>query len=507
MILRQHKGVPKKGLSMVNRVIGVFLSALVVGCTGSREMLQIPPAPTSRLSALSLSSFPHVKTQIDALLADSLFPPSNVGIRIVSLTRGEHLYSLNDNMLFNPASNEKLLTTATALMNLGTSYGFSTAVFADTLRHRVILKGYGDPLTSTADLDSLARRVAPYLSWTAPWRVAVDVSFFDDLSWGAGWNWDEEPAAYGMFISPVTLNNNTINVRVLPSPKAGTPPLIRIDPPTSYVTLENTATTVVDSPTVPLEISRKWRERSNTITVAGQIRLGGRARTEQLSLWKPELYAGSVFAERLQACGIPVAGTVTVDTVTSAMIETERYVHGIDTVLTFLNKVSDNLSAECVLKTIAAEKLGIPGSAVAGITRVHAYLSECGVDTNRISVADGSGLSRYNLTSAATIVRLLERVYRDNQSFPLLYHALPIAGVDGTIGSRMKGTPAAGNLRAKTGSLSAVSALSGYVQTLDGEMLAFSILMQNYPGATRPYRMVQDAIGVYLAGLKRADFQ
>ena len=182
---------------MVNRVIGVFLSALVVGCTGSREMLQIPPAPTSRLSALSLSSFPHVKTQIDALLADSLFPPSNVGIRIVSLTRGEHLYSLNDNMLFNPASNEKLLTTATALMNLGTSYGFSTAVFADTLRHRVILKGYGDPLTSTADLDSLARRVAPYLSWTAPWRVAVDVSFFDDLSWGAGWNWDEEPAACG----------------------------------------------------------------------------------------------------------------------------------------------------------------------------------------------------------------------------------------------------------------------------------------------------------------------
>jgi len=127
------------------------------------------------------------------------------------------------------------------------------------------------------------------------------------------------------------------------------------------------------------------------------------------------------------------------------------------------------------------------------------------VDTNRISVADGSGLSRYNLTSAATIVRVLERVYKDTQSFPLLYHALPIAGVDGTIESRMRGTLAAGNLRAKTGSLSAVSALSGYVLTLDGEMVAFSMLMQNFPGATRPYRMVQDAIGEYLAGLKRGD--
>jgi len=492
---------------MVTRAIGVVLSALVIGCAGSRQMVQIPPAPISPLSALSISSYPQLKTQIEAFFPDSLFPPSNVGVRIVSLTRGERLYSLNDNMLFNPASNEKLLTSATALMNLGTSYDFSTAVFVDTLQHRVILKGYGDPLTSTGDLDSLARRVAPRLSGAAPWRVAVDVSFFDDLPWGAGWMWDEEPAADGMFISPVTLNNNTITVRVLPSPQAGTPPLISIDPPTSYVTLENTATTVVDSPKVRLKISRKWVERSNTITVAGQIRLGGRPRTEQLSLWKPELYAGTVFAERLQACGIPLAGTVTVDTVTSAMVELEHYVHGIDTVLTFLNKVSDNLSAECVLKTIAAKKLGVSGSAEAGITFVHAYLSECGVDTNRISVADGSGLSRYNLTSPATIVRLLERVYRDNQSFPLLYHALPIAGVDGTIGSRMRGTPAAGNLRAKTGSLGAVSALSGYVQTLDGEMLAFSILMQNYPGATRPYRLVQDAIGAYLAGLKREDFR
>jgi serine-type D-Ala-D-Ala carboxypeptidase/endopeptidase (penicillin-binding protein 4) len=490
---------------MFNRFIGVLLSVLLIGCSGSHELLKMPPSPTSPLAALSRSPFPQLKTQIDALLADSLFPPSNVGISIVSLTRGEHLYSLNDHMVFNPASNEKLLTTATALANLGTSYSFSTAVFADTARHLVLLKGFGDPLTSTGDLDSLARRVAPYLSGTAPWRVAVDVSFFDDLPWGAGWTWDEEPAAYGMFISPLTLNNNAISVRVLPSPTAGTPPLIRIDPPTSYVNLENTATTVVDSPTVRLEISRKWRERSNTITVAGQIRLAGRPRTEQLSLWKPELYAGTVFAERLQACGIPVIGTVTADTVTSAMVEVERYLHGIDTVLTFLNKESDNLSAECVLKTIAAEKIGIPGSAETGITRVHAYLAECGVDTTRMSVADGSGLSRYNLVSPATIVRLLERVYRDNQSFPLAYHTLPIAGVDGTIGSRMKGTPAAGNLRAKTGSLGAVSALSGYVCTLDGEMLAFSILMQNYPGATRPYRVVQDAIGAYLAGLRRGE--
>lgn len=490
---------------MPARIILAFLSALVVGCTGGREMFRTPLPLPPPVGALSVSTIPGIKARIDALIADSLFPPSNIGISVTSLTHGDQLYALNEHMLFNPASNQKLLTTCTALSNLGTSYSFSTAVFADSARRLVVLKGYGDPLTSTGDLDSLARIVAPLLSPAAPWRVAVDISFFDDLPWGAGWTWDEEPEAYGMFLSPVTLNNNAITVRVLPAEQAGIAPIVSIDPPTSYVTVENTAVTVADTPTVRMAISRKWRERSNTITVQGQIRLGGRARTGHLSLWKPELYAGSVFAERLRTWGVPVEDPVTVDTVTTTMVELQRFEHGIDTVMTFLNKVSDNLSAECVLKTIAAEKYGTPGSAEAGRFLVNEFLTACGVDTNRISVADGSGLSRYNLTSAATIVRVLERVYKDTQSFPLLYHALPIAGVDGTIESRMRATLAAGNLRAKTGSLSAVSALSGYVLTLDGEMLAFSMLMQNFPGPTRPYRMVQDAIGEYLAGLKRGD--
>jgi D-alanyl-D-alanine carboxypeptidase/D-alanyl-D-alanine-endopeptidase (penicillin-binding protein 4) len=257
---------------------------------------------------------------------------------------------------------------------------------------------------------------------------------------------------------------------------------------------------------VHLKVSRKWRERSNVITVDGQIQAGSRPRNEQLSVWRPELYAGTVFAERLKAYGVPIAGVIDTCTATPDMTELHRTLHGIDTVLTFMNKVSDNLSAECVLKTTAAYKLGIPGSAAAGATLVNTFLASCGVDTNRISVADGSGLSRYDLTSPGTIVRLLEQMYRDSVSFPTFYHTLPIAGVDGTIGSRMRGTLAAGNLRAKTGSLGAVSALSGYVHTADGEILAFSIMMQNYPGATRPYRIVQDGIGSLLAGLKRGEY-
>lgn len=493
---------------MSSRFAAFALSILILGCTGSRELPQVVDKTSPPFfSPMSASPYPVLKARIDALLSDTLFPPSNVGVKVVSVTRGEPLYSLNEGMLFNPASNEKLVTSATVLSTLGTSCDFSTVVLIDTTLRLVVLRGEGDPLTSTGDLDSLARAVAPLLPGTTPWRVVVDVSFFDDLYWGSGWTWDEEPEAYGMFISPITLNNNAITVKVQPAETVGKPPVVTCDPPTAYVNIENTAVTVADSPAVRLKISRKWRERSNTLTVDGQIRFRGRPRTEQLSLWRPELYAGTVFGECLEANGVPVVRPVTVDTLRPGMIELVRFRRGLDTVLTFVNKVSDNLGAECLLKTIAAKMNRIPGSAEAAIPFVHRYLADCGVDTNRISVADGSGLSRYNLTSTATIIRLLENMYRNDRAFPVLYHALPIAGVDGTIGSRMKGTYAEGNLRAKTGSLNAVSALSGYVRTQDGEMLAFSILMQSFPGATRPYRMVQDSIGTYLAGLRRSDYE
>lgn len=470
----------------------------LAGCAAIRFPSVDQPPP---LTSLSVSPIPALQARIDSVIADSLFPPSNIGVKVVSLTHGQTLYALNEHMLFNPASNQKLVTSAAALRFLGPQADFATTVAIDSATRRLLIRGEGDPLLSTADLDSMARLCALQIPSDSSWTVGVDVRFFDDVYWGAGWTWDEEPAAYGMFLSPLVLNNNTITVEVTPGLSPGDPPEVSLDPPTAYVSVENSAVSVPDTAVEPLKISRKWRERSNTITVAGHIVTGSRPRRETLSLWRPELYAGTVFAERLHSYGILV-DTIRIDSLTAG-VPLVRFSHGIDTVLTFLNKVSDNLSAENVLKTIAARTFGPPGSAENGLRLVNLYLAEIGVDTNVVSAADGSGLSRYNLTSPATIVRLLETMYRDSLGFPLFYRALPIAGVDGTIGARMRGTTAEGNLRAKTGTLSAVTALSGYVRTADNEWLAFSILMQNFPGPSRRYRAVQDAIGVILATMKR----
>jgi len=458
--------------------------------------------PPHYAASLSRSPYPSLKNRLDALIPDSLFPPSNLGVKVVSLKTGQTLYTLNSSSLFNPASNQKLFTGATALTLLGSSFSLNTTVSIDTVTGIIQVRGHGDLLIRTGDIDSLAGLILPQLSARNYWTVVGDVSYFDDLPWGAGWSWDEEPAAYGMFVSPLILNNNTVSVRVQPAQWVGDSVRVTVSPWTSHIGLRVRARTVQDSIRDPLVVTRKWRERSNLITVEGEMPLNGRTFTDDLSVWRPELYFVTVLGERLRALGVPVLG-VTVENAPGEAPEILRYSHRLDSALTFTEKVSDNLGAEALLKIIAAEKIGQPGSAENGIHVMNSYLSSIGIDTMKIALADGSGLSRMNLSSPDAVVRLLAAVYADTVSFPVFYHALPIAGVDGTIGRRMRGTSAEANLRAKTGTLSAVTALSGYVTTADGELLAFSIMMQNFAGSSRTYRTVQDRIGGLLGGLTR----
>jgi D-alanyl-D-alanine carboxypeptidase/D-alanyl-D-alanine-endopeptidase (penicillin-binding protein 4) len=263
------------------------------------------------------------------------------------------------------------------------------------------------------------------------------------------------------------------------------------------------ATTVSDSAIHPLDVTRLFRERLNTIIVDGEMKAGSKIVERQISVWKPELYVATLFQEALVRHGISVSGQPVVGIVPATAQEIVSTTRGIVPVLTNLNKVSDNLSAEMMLKTISAEVDKAPGSARGGIYAVHRFLSTLGIDTTMYQLADGSGLSFYNLVSAEMIIQLLEGVAQQKNLFPTLLESLPIAGVDGTLRNRMRQTPAQGNLRAKTGTINGVSFLSGYVKTLDGETLAFSMSMQNFTWPTRLYQRAQDKIGVLLASFSR----
>ncbi len=156
-----------------------------------------------------------------------------------------------------------------------------------------------------------------------------------------------------------------------------------------------------------------------------------------------------------------------------------------------------------MLKTISVVADTAPGSSQGGVYAIHRFLSTFGIDTTKYQLADGSGLSFYDLISAEMIIQLLQGMAQQKDLFPTFLESLPIAGVDGTIRNRMRQTPAQGNLRAKTGTINGVSSLSGYVQTVDGEKLAFAMTMQNFTLPTRLYQRAQDKIGALLAGFSR----
>ena len=474
-----------------------FLALLLSGCS----ILLPTGRPSDPVAAL--------RYDIDRILCDSIFTPARASVRIVSLDSKQVLFERDSKMLTRPASNMKLLTSATALHVLGTDYQFRTFVLADTapnegvLAGNLYLKGYGNPDLKTSDLDTLAAQVQLTGIKSIKGGVVGDASFFDDLYWGNGWQWDDEPDSDAPFLTPLAINDNCIQVTVAPGRAPADSVNVDIDPHTRYVSLVNKAKTVGDTILHQLTVTRLFKERLNTILVDGEMLIGASPVKRKISLWKPELYTATLFQEALQRRGIAVEKEPSVGLAPANAHQIATHSRRLDSAVINLNKISDNLTAEITLKTLGAVTSGTPGSAQAGIYAVHQFLTSLGIDTTKFHMADGSGVSFYNLLTAEMIVQLLEGVSHQKAIFPTFYESLPVAGVDGTLGKRMTHTPAEGNLRAKTGTISGVSSLSGYVHTLDGEMLAFSMSMQNFIYPTRLYQEAQDKIGTLLAGFSR----
>jgi serine-type D-Ala-D-Ala carboxypeptidase/endopeptidase (penicillin-binding protein 4) len=483
------------------RLLIGLIAAFAAGCSTSPVTLDFP-APAAGRSG-SYSPLPALREKIDQLLPDSLFPPSQAALLVVSLRTGETLYDLNSALTLTPASNQKLLTSAAALTVLGPSYQFTTSACIDTgLTPRIFISASGDPLLSAGDIDSLARAIARRLPAGRQWNIVGDVSIFDDLEKGRGWAWDDEPDPTAMPVSALSANGNTITVRALTGPRENDTLRVEAMPPTSYVSWNNQAITT-DSSVSTLRITRDWRERGNTILLTGALSRRDSVREETLGLAGGEWYALTLFKESLERQGIACGG-LALDTLPRFLPAAAGIAHGLDSVVEYMNRVSDNLSAECLLKTLAVSRFGKPGTAASGANVVMQFLSTHAVDTAKIVIADGSGVSRYNLVSPRALVRILAAMDARRDLRDLWHSSLPLAGRHGSLSGRMKETPAAGNLAAKTGTLEGVSTLSGYVTTADGEPLAFSFMMEHFPARSRVYRQVQDRIGAFLAGLNLA---
>jgi D-alanyl-D-alanine carboxypeptidase/D-alanyl-D-alanine-endopeptidase (penicillin-binding protein 4) len=426
------------------------------------------------------------------------------GVEVKSLDTGRVLYARNARTLMMPASNMKILTLAAAAETLGWDYRFTTtleataAVEDGALRGDLIVKGGGDPT-----INSRGKRAdAVFDEWAAALKAAGitridggvvgDASAFDNRVLGQGWAWDYLDAGYAAPVGALEFNENIATLSIRPGGKAGDPAGLELTPGTGVGLIHHVVTGENGSAT---SISIDRQPDRAYLDVRGTIAADAAPTTRDVAVANPALYFAHSTVLALAARGIPVRGLPREFVRPGFDVPSEPRRVLVESkspplrdIATVMMKVSQNLYAETLLKTVGAAKSGL-GTAENGRRAAAEIFAAWGVPAGGYVQADGSGLSRYDYVTADMVVTLLERLFKDPRHKETFIATLPIAGKDGTVASRLKGTRAEANATAKTGSIANVRALSGYVKTRDGETLAFSILANAFtiPAATVNY--------------------
>ncbi|HEX6353542.1 D-alanyl-D-alanine carboxypeptidase/D-alanyl-D-alanine endopeptidase [Actinophytocola sp.] len=445
---------------------------------------------------------------LDAILSAPGLVDADVAL-VVRTLDGETVYSRDSNRRQQPASNTKLVTSVAALDILGPDYTFETTVHAGGRRHGPVLdgdlylRGTGDPTMLAADYDTLARQVAAAGVKFVRGDLVADDTWFDDVRLGASWAWDDEPFSYSAQVSALTASPDTdydagsIIVRAAPGQDGKA--VVTTEPPTDYVTIVNTAVTGPAGSANTLDVSRE--HGANTFTVTGSIPAGGAVTSRWMAVWEPTGYAAALFRAALSRHGVRVLGRTTSGAVPAgARVVTSRQSIPLRELQVPFLKLSNNLHAEILVKAMGRAVSG-RGTWSAGLAAAASRLPSYGLDPARLSLRDGSGLSRMDQIAPDQLATLLGAV-RDRPWFPEWFAALPVAGkadrlVGGTLRSRMRGTAAEGVVHAKTGTLTGVSSLSGYVTNKRGEQWVFSMVTNNSIGVN--LKALEDVVAVRLA--------
>ena len=485
----------------------MLLCCTVLYSCGKPATIEVsPPTPPKPPEAVQ-----RLQAEIEATLSDPLLASSNVGMKVVSLETGEVLYEKDAEKLYHPASTMKLITAATALVKLGPNYRFHTTLYTDPVEDNlgnIYLKGGGDPMFDSDDLEKMVEKLVGMDTQDLQGDIVVDETYFDAVRWGKGWMWDDGPiGGYYPHQSALTINRNGVHLRISPGTEVDDPVRVHLDPPTQYMKIVNEATTVGHSKKTRLTIKRKdGSTEANVLMIDGVMAIGQAAMNRRVDVLAPALYCGTLLREMLAKRGVSLQGSVRYGKVPEEAVTIIEHISpALSRIVWEMNKPSDNLIAELLLKTIGAELRGVPGTAKKGLGAISNLLGEIGIDRGYYTFADGSGVSRYNLVTASLLTDLLVYMFRNFAVMPEYLASLPVGGVDGTLTRRMRGMTAEGVLRAKTGTLRGLTALAGYTVTADAEKVVFSILVSNYLGSASSRRVLQDKIGDTLTRFSRQD--
>jgi len=487
--------------------------------------MKFPALALAIAASLTAATLP---LSIEQLIASS--PAAHTafwGIKIIDLTTAKTLYEQNPTHFFVPASNAKLFTTAMALTRLGPDFRFQTRIVADQpvdadglVAGSVRLVGGGDPNLSARTIpykpgpvtgnllvafQELADQVAARGVKKIEGDIVGDDTWYVWQPYASGWSVDDPLSDDGAPVSALTVNDNVFTLSVHPGGVAGDAAVLTLNPPVEYYNIDNRIRTVAAG---ERRIHVERVPGSLELQVWGTIPLHDGGQDLLLGIEDPALYSAKALKQLLEERGI---------TITGKAVARHRYPHEMANItqatevpedtatelarhtsvplvedLRVTDKVSQNLHAEMALRAVGKARRNV-GSFEAGREEMRAFLGEVGVEAGGFNLVDGSGLSRLDLVTPNAVIKLLHYMYASKERENWI-SLLPVSAQDGTLAKRFADSPAAGRIHAKTGSLSHVSALSGYAQRPNGRWVAFSILVNNYNGAAAEVRGVMDKI-------------
>jgi D-alanyl-D-alanine carboxypeptidase/D-alanyl-D-alanine-endopeptidase (penicillin-binding protein 4) len=481
----------------------------MIAIAGVACRASLSPSP----AVMSTGTNTALRALIDSMADAPAFANAHWGILIVDPERGDTLYSRNAGKLFMPASNMKILTSAVATAQLGMDYRYRTtfaargSVAGGTLTGDLVVIGRGDPSVSDhmlgdamvpirAIADSISRKGIQHITG----RIVAAGNAFPDASLGFGWSYDDFEDSYSAPTDELMFNEGFSEIRVKGGARPGDPVQVVVRPAKSFPVVHVSATTgpeIRPDSNGRRATSLRARKDSSTweVTLTGQIAPGDTA-TIEVTHHDADIAYLAAIKEALRDRGMTIddaASDTTAGLDTLAVLTSPP----LSEIMKALMKPSQNQIAEMFFRTIALHATGVGRSDTASAV-VGRQIAQWGVAPNEVVIRDGSGLARYDYVSPRTLVRVLDAMRRA-PSFKAYYDAMPIAGVDGTIRNRMKGTPAQGNVHAKTGTLAMARSLSGYVTTANQRMLIFSFLCNNWTTPVRDVERVQDIIATRLA--------
>jgi len=466
-------------------------------------------APLAFVAALAASPPPpsDLPAELEALVRSGPLGHSHSGIEVFSLEDGRVLYGFHAHDLLNPASNTKIFTSAAALYRLGPDYRWATEIFLDSppdhggvVKGNLTLRGKGDPTLLSERMWEIATELWHLGLRQVKGDLILDDSFFDAVYEGPGWDQEDTDRAYLAPISALASNWGSFAIYVSPGDRAGQKARVEIEPMSPYFKLDNQVITGGRG-VRRIKTSGSVARDGYHVKVSGHIPSDSPTAAFWRKVGDPTRYTGETFRAILAQRGIKITGRIRrgVRSPSAKLFFTSQS-DGLDIILKRLNKQSSNFVAEVLVKTLGAEIRGVPGTWPNGIDAIEDFLGqEVGIPRGSYVMRNGSGLNDVNRFSADQIVRVLAYMYSRLTVAPEYLSSLPIAAKDGTIRFRMQDTPAAGRVRAKTGTLEDVSALSGYVESLGGRHYAFSLLVNDYPSSLRQAIASEDSFAVALA--------